>query len=537
MKDNGRTFAHTFTAPDAVVNGVAHSDTAMHEPLTIAAHAESGVGWAQQLQTAYEYGQQRKNDKALSLWSKAMAQRGAALSETWGFSDIPKNEKLFSTVYTELFRRSKQDAIEVTPEYRDTVFFEVVPVLTAINGISHTTSELGYNRVDEVVETAVTILRAEHAKDNGGKLVIMSQLCAQYDSGTIHDQESFNRDLVQELDPEKVRISLAPMKQIIDALEKHDITVHVVTPQVSENPKLMLAMVPATVWSYVDSGRAAEMLYTLDQHTRELPPLVHDALAVTDTSARSHEAPSYAEVLTNGHNIVERTMEIATLVGQAYSLTDNLVFVDKKTTEQSWMSLSIADLRQFKIQLDHYDGVYENIIQRGREVYGWSDEDVLLYQQLLTPLFQQGWGAVDDTAKFYSREVARRAQAKGNEWKRNIDYTKEVPALLNDEKFYPQFPNEYRQAKAEELLLWVENIANLEIGGRAVFNVSLYAAMGEALGRYEEGEDVAIMWPLEEDRDRWAVEAMTEGYRSKIPSAKALPAVYPAKNLRQPFGV
>lgn len=537
MKDNGRTFS-PFAAPDTVVAGGANSDGIAGEPLSIAVHAEGGVQWAQQLQEAHGFAMQRKNDKALSLWTTAMGNRATLMSGEWKYTDIPVNEKLNKTVYAELFKRVKQEPVDVTPEYRNAILFDVVPVLTAVNGISQSTSELGYNNVGEIVETAYGFLRAEQASKKGGKVVILGQMCAQYDSGSSHDQESFNRGLVQELDREKITRSFAPLKRIIDAVEPHGISVHVVTPQISENPKLMLAMVPATVWSYIDSGQAATMLHTVGQHTRDLPPMIHEALAVDHTTPRSHEAPSYAEVLTNGHNIIERTMEIATLFGQAYSLKDKgVVYEDATVTQDRWMGLSADDLKDFRREINYFEGMYERIIQQGIEVYGWTPEDVEVYKSLLFPLFQENWGALDDTAKFYAREVSRRAEAQSAEWKRNINYEREIPVLLDDEKFYPDYPADYRQAKAEELLEWVEKIANLEIGGRAIFNVALYAALGEALAKYEEGEDVALMWPMEEDRDRWGVEAMTRAYQRKIPSAKALPCVYQAKNLRQPFGV
>lgn len=153
------------------------------------------------------------------------------------------------------------------------------------------------------------------------------------------------------------------------------------------------------------------------------------------------------------------------------------------------------------------------------------------------------WGTLADTEAFYRRESQRRADATANEWQRKIDYDAEIKHLLKNKQFYTGLNDTQRASKAHELLEWTANIANIGIGGRAIYNTALYGALGTQLAQLNEGSNVSIMWPFEEDDDRWGLLTMGKMFNTfssvpfKLPDPLAFPCVYPDKSRRQPLSL
>ncbi len=110
--------------------------------------------------------------------------------------------------------------------------------------------------------------------------------------------------------------------------------------------------------------------------------------------------------------------------------------------------------------------------------------------------------------------------------------------MLKNSAFFAELEPEEREQKVDELLSGVDFIANMGIGSRAIFNVSLYGALGTQLARHNSNPDLAIMWPLEEDSDRWGIDVMQrvwEKFSERASKMPTIPCVYPNKELRQPF--
>lgn len=534
---------HQVITPDAHVfrNGYAlnghHDDVAtiVDSKLPIETLAlDHAIPWALTALDAYNA---PSNDKGIKTMARAMGQYAA---EKTGETH-PQVLKTYESVYQKLNTHLKKEGVQVEPAYAQAVYLEIVPELLHMNGVTDTLyAGSGYNSIDQVVSVATAIMKAPTVKDNGSTVRIYSQMCAQYASGETHSQESFSRGLVDNFDEEKVKRTFDPINKILDVFERFEIPVEVITPQVAADPELMLAMVPATVWTYVEQGKVAEMLMTLDRHAKQLPQVIGDALHTEDRQFTTHEAPSLADLHAGETSIIENTLYYSGLFGQVHDMVTRKgqeATTSLTDAANKWFRLDIKDVRSIIREIDNNDQFFPHLLKTMREDYGWQDKDVSTFQTMLYSLAQEKWGAVDDTEKFYKRESVRRTETTAKNWRRDVNYDTEVTKLLETPEFHPDYSEEERTEAATALVQWVDAIANIGIGGRAVFNVALYTSLGEHIAKLQKNGNVAIMWPVEEDVDSWAVKAMNDAFKTNSEqSYPTIPCVYPRKELRQPFG-
>ncbi len=517
---------YTTIGKDTVFQGNGFNRTSLADLVT------TGTPWATQLDQAVDAAALRKNDKALSLVTKGLAGLAGDVARHKGAQEIPVDESAYITVYTDLNKALKGSEVVTTREFALGVYTEAIPMLLAVNGVSARNSERGYNSNDRVVASSMALFRAEEARDQGGSFTFFSQMCAQYASGEGHSQDSFSGGLAGKLDDQKIETAFSPLLDVAAVLDRFDIPVQIVTPQLTPDPELMLAMVPATVWNYVENGRVADMILALQAHSEAFPQALAKAIEARGLSDRVTFKPiSYATAENGNPSVMDRTLQICQLFGDAYNIAEQ-----GTTNGKPWGEISAQELRRMKSSIEMFDQYYETMIHLGKNTYGWTDKDVALLQRMITTLFEEKQGTLDDTLGFYGREQERRAASASQDWRRTVDLEKEVSILLEHPELYTELHGDEREAKIRSLVQWVDTIANIDLGGRATFNTALYAALGEHVASLQSGADVGMMWPIEEDSDRWALKIMNGAFG--LASEKqypAIPCVYPAKSLRQPF--
>lgn len=488
------------------------------------------------------YADAKKRGKAVPTFTEAYAEYAMVVNGR----DLTENgtKKLYQALYTELHRRVKEEGITVEPEYGEAVLLDIVPVLTGMNKVSSNFD--GWddsNGIDQIASVTTQILRAPLARDAGGRLVIFSQMCAQYDScsseGQEHDQESFSRGMLDQIDSEKVRAVTAPLRDIAKVLAEFDIPITIVTPQITEDPRLMLAMVPATVWTYIDKGEVSKMLRIVGNHAEMFPYVFSNALQTDQNNhLLIHEAPSYAAFGPYGQSIIERTFLHAEAFAQVYDEARMQAYKARGqeiVDSTNWMSLTPEQVQWMCDYLDQDPQRTKEIIATVSLKNGWDEHTLNTFPMLHRALATPQKGILADTVRFYSRENARRAQAKSDEWVRKFDQDAESLKLLEDSDFYPNLPAEEREIKAHELVRGVYQIANIGIGARAIFNVSLYGSFGETILELNNGHDIAIMMPIEEDNIVSNKITINNVWQSINSRSKPAPMFYGRKELRQPF--
>lgn len=478
------------------------------------------------------------NNKAMNLLVPAMARY--AMEQT-GVVFEPRREKLYKRVYTEVSSAAKKahekEGLVVDPAFAQAVYLEVLPALLSINDISDTTgNERGYNSVDQIVATAMTVMRALQVRDAGGKFSIFQQMCAQYDSGSAHDEQSFSRGLLSNLNSSKVDDALEPVRTVAEVLQRFDVPVEITQAQVAPHGELLLAMVPATVWGYVAKpGGAAEMLEILHAQNSIFPELAQQSLGTTEASDINHRVLAYTEIPVNGENTISsETLRMCELFGELYQ-----AYRDQRNRDESptqWTQLSPYDVRNLLEYVDYEfnsGSFFYDVAQRN----GWTSQDRVMMEIIVRTLGLPDWGTLADTAKFYSRENQRRTVSTADTWQRTIDRQTEVDALLASQKFHPDMTDSQRRQQAENIIQWVDVIANIGIGARAVYNTALYATLGRHVVNMNNGNDAGIMWPLEEDSDRWGLHVMQKVWErfAQDRTLPHFPYVMPAKEKRQPF--
>jgi hypothetical protein len=509
-----------------------------------AAKADEHPGWYLTIEKALNIAENpRERDKAIKLMANGLAARAVEYAYGIEEGDLQREKATLDTVtniYREINQRAKKDNIIVQAEFARDVYLEVIPQLLRINRVSQEfNNSAGYNSTDQIISFCLSMFRAQSLRGTDRSFVIFSQMCAQYDSGTAHESSSFSRGLLEEINPEKVERVIQPLSTIGSILQKHGIPVQYVTAQLSADPKNMLAMVPATVWSYVDDRNVVAMLQTLERHRYAVDELIKRSLSVDGSSHYIHRTHSYAERHCSDQSIMERTFMLCEMYFTAYK--EWLKYTGREDrTPASWMNLEVQELHNFAQAMQNdsiYDGVIAGCNRAHQENYG-SDYPESVFQQIHKTLMKPKWGTLDDTEKFYSREVQKRAQSQADSWRRAINIEQEVCALLSHSDFFANSDESERQSKARELLYWVERIANIGIGSRAIFNTALYASLGAELAEYNNNRHIAVMWPLEEDIDRFAIEAMNAMYQfvlNKDGERGVIPCVYPGKEFRQPL--
>lgn len=216
--------------------------------------------WGRKIQDSLNL-EPRLRDKAIHLICEGLAERAA--QEAYG-SKERSIVQLVTAIYKQTHERAKRERLAVTDEYARDVYWTIIPELLRANKVSDTfLNSKGSNSIQQIVAVAMALMRAESTRK---PVVFLSQMCAQYDSGRSHASDSFARGLLQAIEPEKVARVAEPLKNIGEVLRRHGIPVTYITLQLSPHPKNMLAMVPATVWSYIEEGKVAEMLQTLQTH-------------------------------------------------------------------------------------------------------------------------------------------------------------------------------------------------------------------------------------------------------------------------------
>jgi len=501
--------------------------------------------WVSLVEQAQGLMNTRENDKGIKLMARGLAER--AVSQEYGFteSEMDSNERSLveavTNIYVQVNQKVKKEQIAVEPGFARDVYLEVIPALLSVNRIStEFNNSSGYNSIDQAVSFAVSVMRAPSLRGSDKSFVIFGQMCAQYNSGASHESESFSRGLLPEINDEKVDKMFTPIGRIGTVLKKHEVPTRIVTAQLSADPQNMLAMVPATVWSYVDTRDVAGMLSTLDRHASHMDSSIKRALSVNGSSEYTHVTQSYSEHEgSDSLSIMERTLRLADIYTEPFRQWQQQNGRGHKPSIEHWTEIEVKDLKDFIREMDK-DWTYDRVMAATKSEYmtrtgGEYPEDI--FRSLHLTMREPSWGTLTDTEKFYAREVQQRANAQATDWHHRVDRESEVNHLVGNPDFYPNHPPTDRSQKAEELIAWVETIANIGIGSRAIFNTALYASLGHELAMYNRSGHVAVMWPMEEDTDKFAIDAMNKMYQYVLNGkgkGDVIPCIYPSKEWRQP---
>jgi len=534
--------ALTLNAYQAPVFNGAHpgeidsSDKSQDEP--------AGQAWINALKTADDLRMGRRPDigRIAKVLGTGWAEYALAKNN---IEPTPQLREKYRDTFVAIDAATRKKGITTTRDMAISFFDDILPELVAMNGVGDKFNNgSGLNSIEQIVSVGTTILQAEEASREGGRLRIFSQMCAHYQppEEQAHEAESFSHGLAEELDEGKIDNSLRPLKKITDMCERLGINVEVITPQVTPHPRIMTTMVPATVWGYINSGRVDEMLQRLGEHATHWPRMAKKALGVTDESSHIQvNTPSYAETENGDESIIEEALKLSRLFGHAYNQYFEIrpTYGSSSTPKaQEWSSLEPKNVRDLIGYLDSDSCDMNDFIAKAAHKYGWTEEDKTIFPLLFRSLAMPKWGVLADTEKFYAREVQNREEHSAGEWRHKVDFKNEKEDLLNSSAFFAELESEDREQKVDELLSGVDFIANMGIGSRAIFNVSLYGALGRQLARYNSCPDLAIMWPLEEDSDRWGIDVMQrvwEKFSERASMMPTIPCVYPNKELRQPF--
>ena len=505
----------------------------------------AGQAWINALKTADDLRMGRRPDvgRIAKVLGAGWAEYALAKNN---IEPTPQLREKYRDTFVAIDAATRKNGITTTREMAISFFDDILPELVAMNGVGDKFNNgSGLNSIEQIVSVGTTILQAEEASREGGRLRIFSQMCAHYqrDENQAHEAESFMHGLATELDPEKTKRALKPIKTITDACRKLGIPVEVITHQVTPHPDMMAAMVPSTVWGFVESKRVDEMIQTLARHEKEWPQLVYEGLGVIDnTDFVEINTTSYAISESGSESIIQEALRLSNLFGDAYT-----EYIRKRPSYNTqtldiiphWSSLSVREVRAMMEYLDSDSIDSKVFIAETAEKHEWSEEEQAIFPLLQRSLAIPGWGTLADMERFYNREETARSGMTADKWRREVDYEEEKEDLLKSATFYPELTHDEREQMSDQLLQGVDFIANLGIGARAIFNTSLYGTMGKKLAKYNSGTNLAIMWPLEEDYDRWSIDVMQKMWNVFSPRSNTnptIPCVYPRKMLRQPFG-
>jgi hypothetical protein len=502
----------------------------------ISSLANEGVIWARSVMSAHELinTDKRNGDKATRGVIDSLALLSAGIDSIVSLEEI----NMYRKVYEKINVLVKKEGFSVEPEYARAIYMEAVPELLGTNSISDrflNSSEK--NSIDQVVSFAMQMMRAYRLRETGGVFRIMTQMCAHYDAGELHGATSFVKNLLPQLNMNKIKQVFSPVDKIAHILRRFGIPIEIVQLQVGSDPKNMLAMVPSAVWSYVSRGKVGEMFQVLSRHSHELPQLVTDGLShFKEDDDYKLIAPTLADGLSEGEvSIMDRTLELCRLYETAYNAYLQLVSQartgQKESKTVSWISLTHNDVIQF---IKYFDSFDEDIMILLRELPDWDGHKEKIFLLMQKTLSFEGWGTLDDTVTFHGRESQRRAGIVATEWRNSRDYNAEIIRIMEDPLFSPNLDLNERFEKARELLGWLDNISNMELGGRAIFNTALYAAFGKNLTEYNANGNLAVMWATEENTDTFAIFVM-DSVHTIMTSADRAPIVYSSKERRQPF--
>ena len=532
---------HTLITPDSPI---AHpTGPAQLGRGTITELAAQGRPWASMALDAHQTGVLEPQKG-----TKKMAKALTMLTVDHANSSDLRNGQVFDNrardaihnVYAGLDQKIRKHPHPVNPEYARAIATEVIPTLLTVNGVTNSDlAESGHNSVGRVVATVEALLYGPDARDNGGTVRFVSQMCAQYASGEDNAAEAFSKGLADRLDSKKIGLVYQPMRQIAEVLNRFGIRVEIVNPQITADPRLMLAMVPAGVWKHIDEGRVGEMVSKIDKIAADLPPHAQAALGITERTdgLLSYRAPSLAEPFVGETSVIDDTLAYAELFGQYFNHAMTYPREVDPANAVDWKNIKVRDISSVRDEIDRVPGLEEDILARTKREHGWSDDKFGLFTAMKHAHLYPGWGTFDDTVRFYGREVTRRAQSKAESWKRTMDFSTEQAKLIADPSFHPELSPEERQTRAQEILKWTDTIANMEIGGRTIFNVALYAALATHAARLNQHPDIAIIWPIEEENDRCNVRELTDVHQKVTEQRFSdIPLIYPGKHLRQPLG-
>jgi hypothetical protein len=498
--------------------------------------ASEGVVWASGIMDAHNMItlDKRNIDKA----TKGVVDSLAILSAGIDAKVSPEEIGMYRKVYEKINVLVKKEGLLVETEYARAIYMEAVPELLGTNNISDkfmNSSEK--NSIDQVVSFALQMLRAYRLRETGGVFRIFSQMCAHYDTGEVLGTSSFTKKLLPQINKNRVEQVFSPIDNIAHILRRFSIPVEIVLPQIASDPKNMLAMVPSAVWSYVNRGSVGEMLHILTKHSQEIPRIVADGLSsFKEDNDYRLLAPSLGEGISEGElSIIDKTLALCRLYETAFHAYSQLVNLARNEQSElasvSWINLEHKDVIQF---IKYFDSFDEDILNELRRAPDWDDYKEEIFLLMQRTLSIEGWGTLDDTVTFYSRESQRRAGIVASEWKRARKYDVEIAKLMEDPLFNPDLDTSERFDKARELLGWIDTISTIGLGGRAIFNTALYAALGMNLAEYNSGGNLAVMWAIEENADPFGIYIMDSMF-TLFTSIDRAPIVYPCKDLRQPF--
>lgn len=446
-----------------------------------------------------------------------------------------------ANIYSAVSSAVKRENINVSPKFAHAVYWEIMPTLLGINEVTNTVlNEQGYNSMDQLASTVVTLMKAESVRDAGGTFRIFSPMCAQMDTGVSHDQDACARGLLTTINRSKLQQAVEPMQVIANVLQSFDVPVEIITPQVTADPQLLLALVPSTVWSYVEKGEVAEMLTALDDMSRLFPTIVRPMIGISDDDPyHRYYAPSYTEVGIYGESIISRTLRYSTRFGQLYDAYHNHVNEELPTSATvSWVGLSTHEARNFTDSILDDNLRPVSLFDDVANKHNWTtDEKTIVLLMLRNLIRTDNEGVLKHLEVYYDREIQRRTDMTAEEWMRTFDRGKEMNALLMDEQFYSNLDQEQRIQMASDLLDWTHVIANIGMGGRGIFNVALYASIAEFVVNSNRGKDAGILLPLEEDYERFSSSVMMQVWKvlRDEKTNDMIPLLYARKDLRQPF--
>lgn len=84
----------------------------------------------------------------------------------------------------------------------------------------------------------------------------------------------------------------------------------------------------------------------------------------------------------------------------------------------------------------------------------------------------------------------------------------------------------------------VDRLANVGIGGRAIFNTTVYFALGMQMGDIVARGNGLMCWPVQEATDRQALDAMNRAFKlTSASNLEMIPLIIPNKTRLQPLGV
>ncbi|MBI4136894.1 hypothetical protein HY469_02420 [Candidatus Roizmanbacteria bacterium] len=452
------------------------------------------------------------------------------------YADFPTADslKLYQTAYTSVNQVAKELANEgktIDSDFGMSVYMELLPVVLGAGRITETRlNGKGNNSMEQVRSVAKMALQAEHIRDEGGEFVIFSPTCSHYNTALANEEGSYDRGLLDAIYvPQQQRV-LEPIKNIANVLSRAGVPVRVVIPQVNpmEDPRAMFAMVPAAIWKHIDDHEVAAMILQTNNLSNQFDENAQAFLGETEALYQPASLANY-QSSEGGHT----TMDITSRLNQLF---EDFVEAHDHGEAAPWYELSSHTLRKI-IHWSSADQVREAVSEVARSK-GWSESEQKVFEEMFASLATPGWGALDDTERFYARESQRRAGKTAEQWRRTFDYGDEVSRLLANSQYFPELSEPERKTRAIHMIENVDRLANVGIGGRAIFNTTVYFALGMQMGDIVARGNGLMCWPVQEATDRQALDAMNRAFKlTSASNLEMIPLIIPNKTRLQPLGV